>query len=332
MKYLLLIGTLLSATPALALDYCKPSPEDPQTRTCVYDPNQRYVVYGVVGMPVDLRFGENELIKRPEFSFTGLDSKGSPSQTWRGPKGEGGTAGAAQPVPKGRYTTNLPIWPFEKGNASLFVITQMPDGSERSYSFYLHARDPGDCDISPTAPGCPGDIDTTSSISFVYPADKAAEEARASEEKKQAAIVAWRAGRAKRREEVAIGRLKTDPFYGDRNWAYQAKADPKYKFMAPSEVSDNGWLTEFQWPGNVQPPTITIIDPVTHEPREAPTSQTGHMVIVSTTAEWFRLFIGGQKAVMDIHNLKWSPNRPDPETGTTSPDVVRTVIHAGSEK
>ena len=28
---------------------------------------------------------------------------------------------------------------------------------------------------------------------------------------------------------------------------------------------------------------------------------------------------------MDIHNLSWSPNRPNPETGTTSPDVVRVV-------
>jgi hypothetical protein len=30
---------------------------------------------------------------------------------------------------------------------------------------------------------------------------------------------------------------------------------------------------------------------------------------------------------MDVHNLAWSPNRPDPKTGTTSPDVIREVIY-----
>jgi len=55
-------------------------------------------------------------------------------------------------------------------------------------------------------------------------------------------------------------------------------------------------------------------------------SQQGHMQIVNTTAEWFRLRLG-REAVMDIHNLKWSPNRPDPATGTTSPDVIRTVTY-----
>jgi hypothetical protein len=72
---------------------------------------------------------------------------------------------------------------------------------------------------------------------------------------------------------------------------------------------------------------------LTHDERVAPTSpsalasQDGQIVVINGTSEWFRLRLG-PKAVMDVHNLNWSPNRPDPGTGTTSPDAIRSVIQA----
>lgn len=316
---------LVSATPisAMAIDACKISASDAQVRICTYDPDQRYVVTGVVGFPVNLRFGDDERIKRTEFAYTGFDAKASPTQTWRGPAQK---ADSTTPLTMDRFKTNLPIWPFQDGRSALLVVTQREDGTERPYQFDLSARKPGDCNQSDSDPGCPGDVRTTAALSFVYPTDKTLADSKALEEKKRVAAQARAAAQATKKEAAGIARLKTDVLYGERNWAYQAKADEKYKVLVPREVSDNGWLTEFQWPENVQMPSITIIDPVTGDERIAPVSQQGDMQIVSTTAEWFRLRLG-KEAVMDIHNLKWSAERPNPGTGTTSPDVVRQVTY-----
>jgi hypothetical protein len=49
------------------------------------------------------------------------------------------------------------------------------------------------------------------------------------------------------------------------------------------------------------------------------------LVIIPTTAQRLRLRIGND-AVADVINLHWSAERPNPDTGTTSPEVVRTVV------
>jgi type IV secretory pathway VirB9-like protein len=327
----LLLSTALPS-PALALDSCTISPEDVQARTCVYNPSQRYVAVGTVGFPVNLVFGGTEHIKRYEFAYTGADDKGNPVETWRGP----GTHGKddkqqQQPVEKDRFISNLPITPYFAGTSALVVVTTMPDGAERPYHFVLLARAAGDCAANQANPGCIADTATTSQLAFDYPADRAAEAARAAAEKKQAAIAAWRQQQANKKEQIAVARLKTDVFYGPRNKDYTNKAELKYKYLAPSEVSDNGWLTEFQWPGNIEPPAITIVDPSTGELRPADPVKQGPMYVVNTTAQRFRL-LQGSKPVMDIINNRWSPQRPDPGTGTTSPDVVRTVIHEARQR
>lgn len=306
MKRWLLLASLLSSS-AYALDYCEISKDDPQMRNCVYSPAQRYVVNSPVGYPVNLKFGDEERIKRTEFAFTGQDKDGRPSPTWRGPavKSEGAS------LPENKFRNNLPIWAFQEGHSALLVITSVND-TERSYTF----------DLTATVDTMPN---TTSSLTFTYPVQVAEAAKRAADEKKQAAAATWREQRAKATEADAVARLKVDVLYGVRNWAYQVKADQKYKFLQPREVSDNGWLTEFQWPGNVQPPTITILDPATGDERITAVSQIGDMYVVPTTAEWFRLRLG-HDAVMDVHNLHWSPERPDPKSGTTSPDVIRTVV------
>jgi type IV secretion system protein VirB9 len=322
----LLIGTMLS-TPGFALDNCKPSDTDAQVRICTYNPTQRYVIHGLVGFPVNLQFGESEHIKRFEPGYTGVDEKGNPTPTWAGPQTKG------EQISAEKFRNNLPIWAFQDGRSSMLVITALPDGSERAYQFDLTARKAAPhCDADAAAPGCPSDTGTTSGLTFTYPSDVAAAQTQAATEKKRAAIAAWREKEAKAQEAAAIARLKTDVFYGTRNFNYRAKADPQFKFLQPSRVSDNGWLTEMTWPSNVQMPSVAIIDPATGDERVAPTvpsnvgSQAGQMVVVNGTAQRFRLRLG-PKAVMDVINLAWSASRPDPGTGTTSPDVVRQVIY-----
>jgi len=327
----LLLGTMLS-TQALALDHCNPSEDDRQTRTCSYNPSQRYVVSGLVGYPIDLKFGETERIKRIEFAYTGSDKDGNPAQTWRGPAVKGSSGSTSEALPADRFQNNLPIWPFQGGHSALVVVTAMADGSERTYLFDLIARKADECtDATPGDESTNPCNDTTSALTFTYPADVKAAAAKASEDKRQAAMAAWQAQHAKKQEQSAIARLRTDVFYGKRSFAYQAKSELQYKFLVPKEVSDNGWLTEMQWPENVQLPSITILDPATGDERTAPVSQQDHMQIIATTAEWWRLRLG-PKAVMDIHNLAWSPNRPNPETGTTSPDVQRHIIYQNAKR
>ena len=321
--FFLLAGTVL-ATPAWALDQCTPSPADKQVRICVYNPTQRYLVNGVVGFPVNLSFGAGETIKRTEFAYTGQDDKGNPVQTWRGPEQKVEKNAEGQAVAVNRFHNNLPAWALYRGHSALFVVTTMPDGAERPYLFDLVARAAADCEKDRTGAGCPDDATTTTSLAFTYPLDEAAAAKAKAEADKKAAAERWVAQQKVEKEAVAVARLKQDVPYGARNWKYQAKGEEKWRNLAPSQVSDNGAQTAFEWPQNVQIPAITIIDPVTKEERLANYSQHGHLLVVETTSEWWRLRIG-KDAVMDLHNLAWSPNRPNPETGTTSPDVVRVV-------
>jgi type IV secretion system protein VirB9 len=318
---LLLLGTTVLSPQAFALSACHVSADDTQVRICDYAPTQRYMVVGLVGYPVNLEFAPDEQIKRIEFAYTGQDEKGRPTPTWRGPKKNNSVAG------KDKYQNNLPIWPFKAGQSALVVVTEKQDSNERTYLFDLVAQKPStDCDPAHWKdPGCPGDVVTTATLEFNYPTDVAAAQAKKAAEQKKAAIEAWKARRQKAAEQAAIDRLKVDVFYGQQNYNYQAKADPKYRYLAPAKVSDNGWLTEMKWPANVQIPAITILDPATGQERVPMITREDGMEVINGTAEWFRLRLGA--AVMDIHNLAWSPNRPDPRTGTTSPDVIRQVIY-----
>lgn len=332
----LLVGTALSGH-AFALDACKPSDDDPLARTCVYQPGQRYVVNGMVGFPVNLNFGPDEHLKRLEPAYTGIDKDGNPAPTWLLPKSAGGQSGQAAVVKKDLYDNNLPIWPMHAGHSFLQVITQTTAGAERPYLFDLWANAPAaDCDAKPSGSGCRDDKTTTASLTFAYPADDAAKAKQEADEKKHEAQAAWRANQAKLSEKIALSRLKVDAFYGPQNKDYSAHGDPKYKSLAPSLISDNGFLTEMQWPGNTPIPTVTIVNPVDgkcpvkgDEWSPSITTQ-GHMQVIHLTAQCFRLHLG-KEAVLDVWNNKWSPERPDPETGTTSPDVVRQVIYTGSK-
>jgi type IV secretory pathway VirB9-like protein len=306
----LLVGTILSGH-AYALDTCTASNEDTQVRMCSYNMTQRYAVNGVLGFPVNIRFAPEETIKRADFAYTGADKDGKPTATWKGPD--------KKDKDDKRFMNNLPIWPFFEGRSSLVVITTTADGAERTYVFELNAR-------KPCAEDCQQDTTTTASLLFVYPDDAKAKAAAEAEQKKKDAVASWRAQQAKSSEATAVARLKTDVFYGNQNPQYRAKGNLAYKYLSPSQITDNGQLTEMEWPGNVEIPTITFLNKKTGEERIPAISQQGRMMIVNGTSEWFRLRLGA-KAVIDIQNLKWSLERPDPETGTTSSDVVRQITY-----
>jgi type IV secretory pathway VirB9-like protein len=167
------------------------------------------------------------------------------------------------------------------------------------------------------------DISTTSSLSFEYPADVAAAAAKAAAEKKAAAVAAWQARQQTEKEQAAVARLKQDVFYGgDRNWAYRWHAAPKWHALQPDQVSDNGWLTVMRWPENVEIPAITVVDPVTQQERTVNGSKTGAL----GHHPHHGADVQAAHRVAEVINTRWSAERPNPDTGTTSPDLVRTVV------
>ncbi len=315
MKRFLAVLLCTCASPAVALDACKPSPDDAQMRVCAYKPTQRYRVTGIVGVPTNLVFDATDKIKRMEWGYGGVDKDGKPVATWRGPKIRGSDQ-QGDGMPGDAFQNNLPIWPMAAGRSHLLVVTTTAKGEERAYPFELIARDRVDDCADSTAAGCSGDTLTTLSVAFTYPA-----------EAKAAAVVAWQAKRAVVSQKAAEDRLETDPLMGVRNWKYQAHGDVKNNSeLIPADISDNGWLTAMRWPENIQAPGVYILDIKTGAEQIAPTyTRPDGIRVMTTTTEWIRLR-RGDKQVMDIHNLAWSPERPSPKTGTTSPDVVRQVL------
>ena len=205
------------------------------------------------------------------------------------------------------------IKPIEVRQATnMQVVTQRKDGTFRSYQFELIAR--------PAASIAPGqvasldgtvplpDVQTPFAIQFVYPEDA-----------REAAIAKRAAAAAVQSEKLAETRLSVDYFYGPRNWRYAAQGSIA---IEPAEVSDNGRLTAMRFPGSAALPTIYTVAADGQE-TIVPYTLRADVAVVSTTAKEFRLRLGGE--VTRIFNLGYDPRGMNPGTGTTSPEIVRSV-------
>jgi len=368
MKYALTLAvtTFLTAPHAFALDSCKAG-EDASDRICIYQQSQRYSIKQIVGYPVNIAFGSDEHVWRFAPAYTGVtkNDKGevSPSPTWAGPKCKN-EQGQEAKCAKDEFKNNITIWPFFRGRSAAVIITHSSaDGNtiERAYSFDLTAIPPAEnCDDPPKPPaqvastgpvstpehkppeGCPENNELTSAITFSYPVEEAASKKKEAEDKRQAAVAAWQQRQAVKKEQEAKDRLRLDPVYCPRpngcNKSYDAQGDKRYAYLAPKLVWDNGSLTTMVWPANVTVPMVSVIDPVTNEPHVAPiyssnlATQVGQMVTFTGTSQRWRLSMGktadGRNPVLDVLDMGWNPNKPDYGTGTSSPDVVETVIQA----
>lgn len=183
--------------------------------------------------------------------------------------------------------------------SNLVVVTRRKDGTLRSYVFDLRVRDG---EMSRSTPG------TYFKVVFRYPADEEAE--RQAELQKQAAADAQRA---------AAGRLDVDYFYGVRNWAYTAQGEPA---LQPSEVSDNGQVTVFRFPGNTEVPVIYEVKADGTE-SIVPRTVRGDNIVVDAIARQFRIRAGRQ--ALCIFNRRYDPIGQHQNTGTVSPDVSRQI-------
>jgi len=182
------------------------------------------------------------------------------------------------------------------------VVTRRPDGSLRSYQLELIAH-------GATQDHAAEGVQLV--VAYAYPDDA-----------RQAAVAARQKVAANADEQLAQSRLAVDLFYGPRNWRYTAQGASA---VQPLEVSDNGRLTAFRFPGNQALPTIYTVAPDGQETIVAYTMR-DDLAVVSTTAREFRLRYGGD--VLRVFNLGFDPIGLNSGTGTTTPEVQRSVKEA----
>lgn len=179
--------------------------------------------------------------------------------------------------------------------SNMQVITLRKDGSQRIYQFDLSGES---ADAASPVFG----------INFTYPGDIAAARKKAADERAATAEA-----------DIAKQRLMADYYYGNRNWRYVARGSQS---IQPAEVSDNGETTAFRFPGDTPMPAIYQITPDGKE-QIASASTDGEIAVVHAISAAWRLRMGGE--VSDIWNVGFDSVGQNPRTGTTSPDVVRTL-------
>jgi type IV secretion system protein VirB9 len=279
-----------AAAPALALDTPAPGREDSHVRTVAYSQFNRTLIVGTVGRVTNITFSPAERIKRV---VMGVDN---------------GPIVAPDPKKLGPspLLNNLFLRCEKTGSADLLAITLLPDGSERTYQFLVR--------IDEAPKDGSDEADAIYGLVFTYPREEKAVA-------QQQAAAAWKARNEAEQKRAAEARLATDVFYGVRNWKYVAQGTDRA--LAPYEVSDNGRLTAFRYPGNTDVPTIYTVDASGAEHATRPEAK-DDMLAVPQTAEHFRLRLG--RRVLEIYNRGYDPIGQNPGTGTSSPDVVRTVV------
>lgn len=304
MRSLLLL--LCTTVSAAALQIPLNGQEDPQVRTQAYSQFNRTLIVTTVGRVTNITFGVSERIKRV---MMGQDN--SPLAT---PDPE-----KLKNVP---LRNNLPLTAVDVGVTDLLVITALPDDSERTYQFIVK--------VKPAVKG-EEDPEAVYGLVFTYPREEQAV-------KQQVVQQSYKEKKELKAKQEAEARLATDIFYGKRNYRYFGQASTGSQDIAPYEVSDNGRLTAFRYPGNMAVPTLYTVDsPAWCDPKSEPpswymkapektvqSSVKDDMLVVHQTAQHFRARLG--QKVVEVYNCGYDPIGENPGTGTGDPSVVRRVI------
>lgn len=182
---------------------------------------------------------------------------------------------------------------------NLIVTTTVADGAEHHYTFELVTRGGA---IGARTP------DTFFAVRFRYPA----------QEKAQVQATLSAAETALQRQVLQF-KLERAVLEGPRNLAYELQGSTA---IAPSEVSDNGVFTVLRFPGNQAVPAIYAMTPDGSESL-TPFDIRGEFVVIHQTAAQFRLRRG--REALCVFNTAYRPVGSPPATGTTAPDVERTL-------
>lgn len=181
---------------------------------------------------------------------------------------------------------------------NLQVVTARRDGTKRSYQLELTIRE--------------GQVGAGSGtffyVKFRYPGDEA-------EARRLAAAAQAEGAQARYADTV----LAAHERFGPRNWRYAAQGSTA---IEPASIYDNGKVTTLTFAGNAEVPAIYVVNTDGSESL-VPKSVEGNLVLVHAIAPKLVLRRGGD--VLCLFNEGWTREGINPESGTTSPSVVRQV-------
>ena len=328
MRSIMTTAALLCAatTSANALQHPKPVGDDPHVQVARYNQADPVLVVGAVGRPLTITFGASETIRQAILDAGYVADGKTIEAPWNGP----------DPAQQGSQPLRniLPLWAVRAGRSSAEVITGTEDGTNRTYHFVLVAL-PAQVDDCTPPPGqdfedC-DDPRLTAGLSFTYPpelhrpteAEQAATQA-ATQRRIAAAKLATRV--------AAEDRLKTDIFYGARNWKYVVKGKPQAAVgLAPDEMSDNTQVTGLLYLGNRKVPALYVVtdgakpcDPESKDERQVSPELDKDLLVIAETARHWRLRKGPTE-VIDVCNVGFDAIGANPFTGTISPNVLRVT-------
>jgi type IV secretion system protein VirB9 len=182
---------------------------------------------------------------------------------------------------------------------NLIVTTATSDQSIRHYTFELVTRGGATSARTP---------DTYFVVRFRYP-----------QTDKTLVAAAISAAEAALQRQVLQFKLERAVLQGPRNLAYELQGSAA---IAPSEVTDNGVFTVLRFPGTQAVPAIYAVAPDGAETLAA-FDVRGEFVVIHQTAAQFRLRRG--REALCVFNTAYRPDAQPPATGTTAPDVERTL-------
>jgi type IV secretion system protein VirB9 len=295
-----LLASTILIPPALA---APKQTIDQNLRVEAYNPGKRYVVVGTIKRSLTVTVCPGESIVRVPFGD---------DQVIQGPD-MGKDGGANVPI-----DNVVPLWPEKVGRTNFQILTKEPGKQYKTYQLSIEVR-------NPPADGA-DDPEAVYGLTFTCP-DK--ERARVSAETAERAAK-WAAVRQQREAKFQLAAAKTQmqTDFADRQRNYRYVARGSYDLI-PSEVSDDGQQTGFRFPGNRQIPAVYAVGFDGAE-QIVPFTMQSDLILVQRVARQFRLRLGG--SVLEVFNLGYNPaGSPDPGTGTTSPNVVRTLRQASVE-
>lgn len=298
-------GTVL-ASPALALETPPASRDDANMRVVPYNPMQRVRLVGMVGRATNITYPAREHIVRVVFGEEGL---------WEGP---------APDDVKGGLKNNLPLWPRKAGTTNLVVTTEDEKGDEHAYQYVLLGK----------AAQVADDPEATYGLVQTNPARVQAEQTEQARVRWLAQRGAWQAAQARKAEADAIARLAADRAVAPRNWRYIGRGNVS---LAPVEVSDDGQSTYLRYQGATHVPAVFTVAADGSE-QTAMTSMDGETLVVHQVAREMHLRLGA--AVLYVWDRAYNPiginpatgQQADPQTGTSSPNVIRVLREANGAK
>jgi type IV secretion system protein VirB9 len=310
------IAALLTSVsiPAFALEQPPAGPVDPNVRNATCAPNDRVKIVMTVGRVTNIDIGHDRLAHLLLGDENGPVSRPDPTQT------------GLQKVP---LMNDIPLTGARTGTVDAEIIAKTPEDTDTAYLFLLEVRDP---------PRSGEDPDAT--YNLICQRSATVEKQQIQQQSASERFAAAKAKKAQEEKDKLVARLAAEPFYGKRNWDYDAIGDGSITPVR-NGVSDNGMQTVFRYPGNMQKPAIFIADggswcDIHHPPPSSFLQSSEHTarsyvkddyIVVQETAAHFRIRMGEgpTQRVADISNCSYNPIGQNPGTGTSSPDGIRAI-------